>query len=199
MFNPDKALRDTIFDILKNDGKSISALSRELEGRGISIHRLILTGYLRALTDYNYLKEKEVPPAKVYVPVKGKEKDIYEAVGECSRKVTSGVDADLLALYTLGRLFHRPIFFDELKRAGIRDPPPARQATADERQEAKRVLQRAGLKLADSNLAYVYEDPALLVQHEEMLSMMVGDLLGFSNLVRETKQTKLDLSGPAKN
>src|SRR5512133_2083741 len=128
MFNPEKALKDNIFDILKNDGKSISALSRELEERGISLHRLILTGYLRALTDYNYLREKEVPPAKVYVPVKGKEKDIYDYVGENSRKICIGVESALLVLYTLCHLFHRPIFFDELKKAGVRDPPPARQA-----------------------------------------------------------------------
>jgi hypothetical protein len=94
MFNPDRALKDHIFDILKNDGMSISALSRELETRGIVLHRLILTGYLRALTDYNYLKEKMVPPAKVYVPVKGRDKDIYEVVGDFSRSL-GGPDVDL--------------------------------------------------------------------------------------------------------
>jgi hypothetical protein len=194
MFNPDKALKDNIFDILKNDGKSISALSRELEARGISLHRLILTGYLRALTDYNYLREKEVPPAKVYVPVKGKEKDVYEVVGECSRRLSTGAEADLLVLLTLGRLFHRPIFFEELKRAGVRDPPPAQQASGEERQEVKKVLQKAGIKALDSNLAYVHEDPALNEKYDELLSMMICELLGFSNLVRETKQTKLNIS-----
>jgi hypothetical protein len=198
MFNPDKVLRDNIFDILKNDGKSISALSRELEERGISLHRLILTGYLRALTDYNYLKEKEVPPAKVYVPVKGKERDVYEAVGECSRRLSSGPDADLLVLFTLGRLFHRPIFFEELKRAGVRDLPSAKQASPEERQEVKKFLQKSGVRILDSNLAYTHEDPALDAKFDELLSMMLCDLLGFSNLIRETKQTKLDL-GPSTN
>lgn len=194
MFNPDKALKDNIFDILKNDGKSISALSRELEARGISLHRLILTGYLRALTDYNYLREKEVPPAKVYVPVKGKEKDVYEVVGECSRRLSTGAEADLLVLFTLGRLFHRPIFFEELKRAGVRDPPPAQQASGEERQEVKKFLQKAGMKALESNLAYIHEDPALDEKFDELLGMMICELLGFSNLVLETKQTKLNLS-----
>ncbi len=194
MFNPDKALKDNIFDILKNDGKSISALSRELETRGISLHRLILTGYLRALTDYNYLREKEVPPAKVYVPVKDKEKNVYEVVGECSRRLSTGAEADLLVLLTLGRLFHRPIFFEELKRAGVRDPPPAHQASSEERQEVKKFLQKAGMKTLESNLAYVHDDPALNDKFDELLSMMICELLGFSNLVRETKQTKLNLS-----
>ncbi len=73
MFHPDKEMRDLLFEILNNDGKSISAISRELEEQGCSIHRLILTGYLRALTDLNILKEKEVPPAKVYVSSKDPE------------------------------------------------------------------------------------------------------------------------------
>ncbi len=198
MFNPDKALRENIFDILKNDGKSISALSRELETRGISLHRLILTGYLRALTDYNYLREKEVPPAKVYVPVKGKEKDVYEIVGECSRRLSSGAEADLLVLFTLGRLFHRPIYFEELKRAGVRDPPPAQQSSGEERQGVKKFLQKAGFKALDSNLAYTYDDPTISEKFDELLIMILCELLGFSNLVRETKQTKLDLSSPSR-
>ncbi|MDW5563713.1 MAG: hypothetical protein SA339_10845 [Methanomassiliicoccus sp.] len=196
MFNPDKALKDNIFDILNNDGKSISALSRDLEGRGISIHRLILTGYLRALTDYNYLKEKEVPPAKVYVPVKGKEKDIYEVVGEFSRRLENGPDADLLILYSLNRLFRRPVFFEELRKAGLRDMPSAKQVGIEERQEAKKFIQKARLKVSDMNLIYYHDDPALASKYEELLSMILCDLLSFSSLVRDTKQTKLDFSQP---
>jgi hypothetical protein len=192
MFNPDRALKDHIFDILKNDGKSISALSRELEERGVLLHRLILTGYLRALTDNNYLKEKDVPPAKVYIPIKGKDKDVYEIIGDGARKMTSGPDSDMLTLYTLYRLFHRPIFFEELRKAGVRDMPPAMQVSNEERQDVKKFLQRAGIKLLDVNLAYVHDDPALLPKFEELLSSILCDLLGFSNLIRETKQTKLD-------
>lgn len=193
MTDPDKALKEDIFDILKNDGKSISALSRDLEERGINIHRLILTGYLRALTDYNYLREKEVPPAKVYVPVKGKEKDIYEMVGEFSRKLETGPDADLLILYSLNRLFKRPVFFEELRKAGVRDMPSNKQVGI-ERQEAKKFIQRAGLKVNDLNLVYRHDDPAMASRYEDLLSMVLCDLMSFSRLVRDTKQTKLDFS-----
>lgn len=193
MTDPDKALKEDIFDILKNDGKSISALSRDLEERGINIHRLILTGYLRALTDYNYLREKEVPPAKVYIPVKGKEKDIYEMVGEFSRKLETGPDADLLVLYSLTRLFKRPVFFEELRKAGVRDMPSNKQVGI-ERQEAKKFIQRAGLKVNDLNLVYRHDDPAMASRYEDLLSMVLCDLMSFSRLVRDTKQTKLDFS-----
>jgi hypothetical protein len=198
MFNPDRALRDNIFDILKNDGKSISALSRELQQRGINIHRLILTGYLRALTDSNLLKEKDVPPAKVYIPVKGKEKDIYEIIGDCSRRLSEGPDADLLVLYTLNRLLRRPVFFDELRRAGVRDMPVSKQVAVEERQEARKYLQRANIKIIEVNLAYFTDDPELVPMFEELLSVALCDLLSFSNLVRDTKQTKLDLA-PSKS
>lgn len=198
MADPDKVLKEEIFDILKSDGKSISALSRDLEERGINIHRLILTGYLRALTDYNYLKEKEVPPAKVYISVKGKEKDIYEMVGEFSRRLESGPDADLLILYSLNRLFRRPVFFEELRKAGVRDMPSTRQVDIEERQEAKKFIQRAGLKVGDLNLAYRNDDPEMVSRYEDLLSMILCDLMSFSRLVRDTKQTKLDfsLTGP---
>jgi hypothetical protein len=194
MFNPDRALKDHIFDILKNDGKSISALSKELGERGINLHRLILTGYLRALTDNNYLKEKDVPPSKVYILGKGKDKDVYEIVGDGARKISSGPDADLLILYTLYRLFHRPIFFEELRRAGVRDMPPVMQVSNEEKQDVKKFLQRAGIKILDVNLAYVHDDPNLSSKFEDLLSAILCDLLGFSNLIRETKQTKLDFS-----
>ncbi|MBI0584033.1 MAG: hypothetical protein ISF22_07380 [Methanomassiliicoccus sp.] len=150
------------------------------------------------MTDCNYLKEKEVPPAKVYVPAKGKEKDIYELIGECSRNLATGPDADLLALFTMNRLFHRPVFFEELRKAGVRDMPQAKQVGIEERQEAKKFLTRAGIKVMDMNLAYYNDDEALTPRFEEILSAMLCDLMSFSNLIRETKQTKLDftMGGP---
>jgi len=191
MFNPDKAMRETIFEILRNDGKSISALSRELEEKGISVHRLILTGYLRALTDMNELREKEVPPAKIYIPVKAKQKDVYEVVGERARGLCDGRDADLLILYTLNRLFKRPVFLDELRRAGVRDPPDARQATSDERSEAKKVLLRVKWKVPDTSPAYVADAPADPSKFEELLCIIACEALDFAPLVLETKQTRL--------
>ena len=53
----------------------------------MKINRLLLTGYLRALTDLKMLKEKNVPPAKIYIPIKGKEQDIYQMIGEKAREL----------------------------------------------------------------------------------------------------------------
>ena len=63
-----------LFELLEGRQLSISGLSRELKAGGIDEHRLILTGYLRALRDLNILEEFEVPPSKIYaLPEKIKE------------------------------------------------------------------------------------------------------------------------------
>ncbi len=197
MFHPEKGFKDVVFEILRSDGKSISALSRELEERGYVIHRLILTGYLRALTDLNILKEKEVPPAKVYVPIKGKEKDVYEVIGERARQMVPPEEADELILFALSRICRRPIFADELKKAGLKGQPPGRQADAEERQEAKRVLARAGSKVPDSSIAYL-STKDMSAEYQEMLGSMLVDYLEMAYLVRETKQLRLDAESPEK-
>lgn len=191
MFNPDKLMRDTILEILRTDGMSISALSRALEEKGISIHRLILTGYLRALTDLNELKEKEVPPAKIYIPVKSKEKDVYELVGEHARDICSGKDADQLIVYSLNRLFKRPVFLEELKHAGVTSPMSFRQAEGDERNEAKRILKRLNFKVPDTSPAFVADPIDDAFAFENLLCSIMCEKLDYAALVMESKQTKL--------
>ncbi len=196
MFHPEKGFKEVIFEILRSDGKSISALSRELEERGYVIHRLILTGYLRALTDLNILKEKEVPPSKVYIPVKGKEKDVYEIIGEKVRQMVPPEEADDLILFSLSRMCKRPIFIDELRKAGVKGQPSGRQVSPEERQEAKRVLMRAGFKIPENNAAYL-PTKEMDAQYQELLGSMVTDYLEMAYLVRETKQLKLSMDTPA--
>ncbi len=55
-----------LLELLEGRRLSISGLSRELKARGIDEHRLVLTGYLRALRDLKILEEIEVPPSKIY-------------------------------------------------------------------------------------------------------------------------------------
>ncbi len=191
MFSPEEDLRRVVFEILGGDGKSISALSRELEARGYVLHRLILTGYLRALTDLRVLKERAVPPAKIYIPVKSLEQDIYELVGQKVREMVEGENADALILYLLYRLLRRPVFYDELKRAGITGQPPGRQASSEERQDAKRVLVRAGFKIPDSSKAYLIEGEGLREASAQVLEAIMIEMLNAAHLVRETTQTKL--------
>jgi hypothetical protein len=190
MFHPERDLKFVILELLTDDGLSISSLSRELEKNGYELHRLILTGYLRALADQHVLKEKEVPPAKIYIPVKGRQKDIYDVISEAAHNLAEGRRAEELSLYAMWRLFKRPIFAEELVRAGISEPR-GRQATQEERQEAKKVLIRSGFKVPDSSRAYVPEANDLGADYQTLLETIVASQLDISYLVRETKQTKL--------
>lgn len=191
MFNPDKLMKDLIYDILRTEGMSISALSRALEERGVSIHRLILTGYLRALTDLNELKEKEVPPAKIYIPVRAKDKDVYELVGQHARSICSGDEADRLILYALNRLFKRPVFQEELKHACVRNMSNFRQASEDERNEARKVLLRLKWKAPETSPAFIADPPKDPAMFENLLCNIMCDKLDYAALVMESKQTKL--------
>jgi hypothetical protein len=191
MFHPERDLKFVILELLTDDGRSISSLSRELEKQGYDIHRLILTGYLRALADLHVLKEKDVPPAKIYIPTKGRQKDIYDVVNETAHNLAEGRRAEELSLYAMWRLFRRPIFAEELLRAGVSGEPPGRQATSEERQEAKKILVRSGFKIPDSSRAYVPEANDLGADYQTLLEMIVDTQLDISYLVRETKQTKL--------
>lgn len=191
MFHPDRDLRLIILEILKEDGKSISAISRELEKRGYDQHRLILTGYLRAMTDLNVLKEKEVPPAKLYIVAKAREQNVYETIGEKVRLLYGeGEKSDKLILVVLSKLLHRAIFSDELSKAGVKTLP-GHEASKEERQEAKQALIKSGFKVPDSLKAYIIEASECERDYSEVLTRLLADLYNINYLVKETKQTRL--------
>ena len=65
-----------ILELLEGKRLSISGLSRELKARGIDEHRLVLTGYLRALRDLEILEETEVPLQR-FIPCLKKLRSLY--------------------------------------------------------------------------------------------------------------------------
>ncbi|MCX9013385.1 MAG: hypothetical protein OIN89_01065, partial [Candidatus Methanoperedens sp.] len=73
---------DLLIELLSKKQMSISSIARELKKTGYDQHRLILTGYLRALNDMGYLEEIEIPPSKVYIFKEDLRKDIYRIVKE---------------------------------------------------------------------------------------------------------------------
>ena len=133
-----------LLELLEGRQLSISGLSRELKSEGIDEHRLILTGYLRALRDLEILEEFEVPPSKIYaLPERDKElspEKGIEHVSETGKEVrfteppeqediysifrTQLIKIDLdfkipVGVYVISRLFERPCFRRELKLIGI--------------------------------------------------------------------------------
>ncbi len=132
----EEKLNFKLLELLEGKRLSISGLSRELKARGIDEHRLILTGYLRALRDLKILEEIEVPPSKIYA-LPEKTSEILSEKSNESRppelsdpeEVYSILRAQLVKInldfripvgvYVVSRLFERPCFRRELKLIGI--------------------------------------------------------------------------------
>lgn len=191
MFSPQKDMKELVLEILKKDAMSISGLSRELAARGVKLHRLELTGYLKALADMSVLKEKDIKPAKVFSVSASRERNLFEVVGESSaRYARTDDDRATLAAYTLQRLFKRAVFDMEIRRCGVEGAVEGRKATPEERSEAKALLTRTGYKVPNSDVPTVVEKDL-----EEKFIQVLADVVveGFNakSYLKETTQLKL--------
>lgn len=166
-----QSLRDLILEILRQGPASISQLSKILKNpHNVDLHRLALAGYLKALADVGLLDEREIPPAKVYQlrPTQAPP-NLYDAVARRVRDLAlPEPEATQLFVQVLHDLFHRPVFREELRRAGFEAPPDLREAGAEERQNARRLFSRASLKLP-------FNDPAYLPAPDDASSRAVRD------------------------
>lgn len=207
-----------VIELLDGRQLSISGLSRELKAGGIEEHRLVLTGYLRALRDLELLEEIEVPPAKIYaLPEKGREPlqeksrelrpadsfsnpdDIYLTF----RTQLLKIDLDFripVGVYVISRLFERPCFRRELKLAGIT------QKHLDQYMEKPGIVCEAPdsyLKKARADITKIEippDDPAYEIRENreevtklanEVLAGMIKHSIDLEGLVAKSKQTTL--------
>jgi DNA-binding HxlR family transcriptional regulator len=191
MFIREKNLRSMVLRQLQDQDKSISRLSRDLEKEGARLHRLVLTGYLQALSESGLLREKDIPPSRVYSLSGGRLQDIYGSLGERLRAAERRNDRrSRMAVFLLQRLFRRPVFLEELKRCGLPPPKRHRSVGAEERAEARRQVENAGMALPA-------QDPCYRVEEDfsaELYDLLSDELLERANLrpLRlETKQVKL--------
>ncbi len=187
MFSPEKDLSRKIIETLGKDGMSISSLDKALSEMGIKDHRLVLTGYLRALTDLGYLRMRDVPPAKIYLPAKKLPDSIYESVSKRCHALP-GVDTDEVILYVLHRMLKRPVFESELRNAGVTRAVGTR-AEGDTLNDVRKALRKEG-NVVPSDNAYIpskeYPD-----EFDAVLTDIVLDDTDAKHLVLSTKQTKL--------
>jgi hypothetical protein len=206
-----------VIELLDGRQLSISGLSRELKAGGIEEHRLVLTGYLRALRDLELLEEIEVPPAKIYaLPEKGRElppeksrelkpadssnpEDIYLIF----RTQLLKIDLDFripVGVYVISRLFERPCFRRELKLAGVT------QKHLDQYMEKPGIVCEAPdsyLKKARADITKIEippDDPAYEIRENreevtrlanEVLAGMIKHRIDLEGLVAKSKQTTL--------
>jgi len=206
-----------IIELLDGRRLSISGLSRELKAEGMEEHRLVLTGYLRALRDLELLQEIEVPPSKTYV-LPEKSKESVQEKGRASRSVESQNPEDLylifraqllkidldfripVGVYVISRLFERPCFRRELKLVGIT------QKHLDQYMEKPGIVCEAPdsqLRKARADITRIEipsDDPAYEIRENkeevtrlanEVLAGIIKHRIDLEGLVAKSKQTTL--------
>lgn len=206
-----------LLELLEGRQLSISGLSRELKAGGIEEHRLILTGYLRALRDLKILDEIEVPPSKIYAlpekikePLSEKGKELRSPELSYSEDIYSifrtqllKIDLDMripVGVYVISRLFERPCFRRELKLIGIT------QKHLDQYLEKPGIVCEAPdayLKKARADITKVEippDDPAYEIRENreevarfanEVLAGLIKHRVDLEGLVAKSKQTTL--------
>ena len=191
LFVPERNLKDLVVSYLRVQERSISALTKQLKQDGYSFHRLFVTGYLKALADVGMLREKDIPPAKVYTTSAHREPNLYELVGSrCREAVKDDADQVRLAVGVLQKLFRRPIFLREIRECGFSAAVDVPQAPREEREEARRGLVKLGLQLPTNEPAYGVPDRKSEVR-DDILYDLIIQRFGMGGMVLETKQTKL--------
>jgi hypothetical protein len=200
-----------LLELLEGRQLSISGLSRELKAGGIDEHRLILTGYLRALRDLDILEEIEVPPSKIYSLPEKVEEYLSKKIEESSpediysifRTQLLKIDLDLripVGVYVVSRLFERPCFRKELKLMGIT------QKHLDQYLEKPGMvceLPDSHLKKARSDITRIEipsDDPAYEIRENkeeltrlsnEVFAGLIKHRVDLEGLVAKSKQTTL--------
>jgi len=198
MFDQKLSLKDIIIDILRKSEDSISGLSRRLNKNGYKLHRLMLAGYLKALVDTGYLKEHEIKPSKVYsIRSPREKKNIYEIIGEEVKNITDLPNEQAkICIYTLQRLFHRPIFLEEIKKCKIEinEKIDAEKVEGEERGQARKLLSKTLLKLPFNDPAYIIKGK--IDEYEKLrVDILQNIIISEFNLSRfsmKSKQVKLD-------
>lgn len=191
LFVPERNLKDLVVTYLREQERSISSLTKQLKQDGFSFHRLFVTGYLKALADVGILREKDIPPSKVYSTSAHREPNLYELVGSRCREVAKEEsDQVRLAIGVLQKLFHRPIFLRELRECGFSGAVDAPVALREEREEARRGLVKLGLQLPTNEPAYAIQERRNEIR-DEILYELIVERFRMGALVLETKQMRL--------
>ncbi|MCE8422397.1 MAG: hypothetical protein J5U16_00520 [Candidatus Methanoperedens sp.] len=180
-----------LMEMLAQKQMSISSIARELKKTGIDQHRLILTGYLRALHDMGFLEETDIPPSKVYV-FKGKTKrDIYTIIKEHLNNIDV-TERPEIAVYLLSSLFHRPCFKYELELLGIE---AQRTKTIRESKDSRLKEHRASvtrIKIPQDDPAFeISENESVALRTNEILFDIIHNLIDLEGIKAKSLQTKL--------
>ena len=182
---------DILTELISNKQMSISSIARELKKHGYDQHRLIITGYLRALHDIGHLEEIEIPPSKVYVFKDNFKKDIYGIVKQHLKGMDSSKQTET-AVFILSSLFHRPCFKCELE---LVDVEPRKTKNVRESKDARLKEHREAvtrINLPSEDPAFEIKDGASdTLRENEILIDIINDLIDLDGLKAKYQQTTL--------
>lgn len=179
-------------EMLRDRPMSISSIARELKKNGYDHHRLILTGYLRALHDTGYLEEKEIPPSKVYTYLGKKRKDIYALIMEELKEIEPENRLQL-GVYLLSSLLNRPCFKQELTLMGLesRKTKLLRESKDNELKNLRRGISRVEIPQNDPAYEIAEKDEKIVSLASEVSLGMLKKLLDLEGLKARYQQKKL--------
>lgn len=179
-------------EMLSQKQMSISSIARELKKSGYEQHRLILTGYLRALHDLGYLEEIDIPPSIVYMFNANMKRDIYTVLKERLKDVDASERLEV-AVFLLSTLLHRPVFRYELELLGIE---AHKTKNVKESRDVRLKEHRAAvtrIKIPNDDPAYEIngDNGGVLARGNEILADIINDLMNLEGLKAKFQQTKL--------
>ncbi|MBA1341361.1 MAG: hypothetical protein C5S40_04405 [ANME-2 cluster archaeon] len=184
---------NVIINMLNERQLSISSISRQLKSEGYDQHRLIITGYLRALNDTGYLVEQEIPPSKVYsYNHRGRETDIYRIL-ENSLKDVDPEYRYPVAVYILTSLLNRPCFRYELSLVGItpKSSPYVRESRNERLKEFREDISRFDVPETDKAYEMIGNDKGVILHSSDVINGIMKNLLDLTGLKSRSQQSTL--------
>ncbi len=178
-----KNLKEGIIESISSEEKSIAGIIKYLDEHGNKVHRLVLTGYLSAMVDFGYLKEKNLKPSRIFTYETPAGQDLYRAVGGLSKTQDgeSSGDTCLLLLYFL---LGRPIFMREIERCGADLPKDYKQAVTSNRTKYIEMLQKKGIRIPVNN-PMIEPKSTNITQLCQLLRQMIIDHFDTNQIVDE--------------
>ncbi len=181
--------KSTLLESLGKEGRSISSLAKDLERSGYKIHRLIITGYLRALADMGLVKEKDVPPSKVYIPLKIHDDNVYTRANQAAKETSS--DPDSRTLQILAHLLRRPVFESELRMAGV-DLIKGKRVDSDRMKDMRASMpKRLRARFPAGEPAYEPDEYLGAEDYTRALESLSVSMTQCRHLVLDSRQSKL--------
>jgi hypothetical protein len=181
--------------IMVNKQMSISSIARELKKNGYDQHRLILTGYLRALHELGHLDEIDIPPSKVYIFKSGMKRDVYTILKDHLKDIDITERLEI-AVFILSSLFHRPCFKYELELLGIeaRKTETVRESKDARLKEHRTAVTRMKIPADDPafELNGNHSDQSnVSTRGNKVLIEILNDLIDLDGLKAKSQQMKL--------